>query len=73
MKNPITNKEGEGFVIQTYEDNQQVYAMDKLDALKMKPILECPNPFMRIKTAINSKEYTQLCHIVLELETYMLE
>jgi len=53
MKNPITNKEGEGFVIQTYEDNQQVYAMDKLDALKMKPILECPNPFMRIKTAIN--------------------
>jgi len=47
--------------------------MDKLDALKMKPILECPNPFMRIKTAINSKEYTQLCHIVLELETYMLE
>lgn len=73
MKNPITNKEGEGFVIQTYEDAQQVYAMDKLDALKMKPILECPNPFMRIKTAINSKEYTQLCHIVLELETYMLE
>lgn len=47
--------------------------MDKLDALKMKPVLECPNPFMRIKTAINSKEYTQLCHIVLELETYMLE
>ena len=47
--------------------------MDKLDALKMKPVLECPNPFMRIKTAVNEKEYTQLCHVVLELETYMLE
>merc|ERR1711957_901525 len=38
-----------------------------------KPVLECPNPFMRIKTAVNEKEYTQLCHVVLELETYMLE
>lgn len=47
--------------------------MDKLDALKMKPILECPNPFMRVKSSIPAKEYTQLCHIVLELETYMLE
>lgn len=73
IKNPITNKEGEGFVIQTYEDSQQLYAMDTLKALNMQPIMDCPAPFMRMKTAINHKEYTQLCHIILELETYMLE
>jgi len=46
--------------------------VDKLDALKMKPTLECPNPFIRLKNRIKDKEYTQLCHVVLELETYML-
>lgn len=72
MRNPVNNKEGTGFVIRTYEDAKQIYNMDKLDALKMKPILECPNPFIRLKNRIKDKEYTQLCHVVLELETYML-
>jgi hypothetical protein len=72
MRNPVNNKEGTGFVIRTYEDAKQIYNMDKLDALKMKPTLECPNPFIRLKNRIKDKEYTQLCHVVLELETYML-
>jgi len=71
MRNPVNNKEGPGFVIRTYEDAKQIYIMDKLDK-KMKPRLECPNPFIRLKNRIKDKEYTQLCHVVLELETYML-
>lgn len=39
----------------------------------MKPVLECPDPFKRMKERVDDKHYTQLCHIVLELETYMLE
>lgn len=58
MRNPVNNKEGTGFVIRTYEDAKQIYNMDKLDALKMKPILECPNPFIRLKNRIKDKEYT---------------
>ena len=38
----------------------------------MKPTLECPAPFIRIKNRIKDKEYQTLCHIVRELETYML-
>jgi hypothetical protein len=35
MKNPVNNTPGNGFVIQTYEDPDQIYTMDKLDALRM--------------------------------------
>ena len=72
MRNPVNNKAGSGFVIRTYEDKNQIYSMDKLDALQMKPTLECPAPFIRIKNRIKDKEYQTLCHIVRELETYML-
>lgn len=72
MRNPVNNKPGSGFVIRTYEDRNQIYSMDKLDALQMKPTLECPAPFIRIKNRIKEKEYQTLCHIVRELETYML-
>lgn len=58
MRNPVNNKEGTGFVIRTYEDAKQIYNMDELSALNMKPILECPNPFIRLKNRIKDKEYT---------------
>jgi hypothetical protein len=73
MQNPVNNTPGNGFVIQTYEDENQIYTMDKLDALRMQPTLECPDPFKRLKSRVEEKQYDGLCHVVLELETYMLE
>lgn len=46
--------------------------MDKLESLP-SPTLECPNPFMRLKSRLPADTYQSMCHIVLELETEMLK
>lgn len=73
MRNPLNNNSGSGFIVQTYEDSEQIYSMDVLEGADLAPIIDCPDPFVRLKNQVTTGEYDGLCHIVLELETYMLE
>lgn len=44
VKNAINNKPGNGFVIQTYWDDQQTYIMDKLNDFILLPQFQCDYP-----------------------------
>lgn len=44
VKNPVNNKPGNGFVIQTYWDGGQIYIMDKLNDFILRPKFECSYP-----------------------------
>jgi len=44
VRNPVNNKPGNGFVIQTYWDNKQTFIMDKLNDFILLPQFECSYP-----------------------------
>lgn len=44
VKNPVNNRPGNGFVIQTYWDADQIYIMDKLNDFILRPTFKCEYP-----------------------------
>lgn len=58
IRNPATNKPGNGFVIQTYSDKQQIFIQDRLPDFILVPQFECDYPCL---TCVNSKDKKAMC------------
>ena len=58
VRNPVSNKPGNGFVIQTYSDQDQNYIQDRLPDFVMMPQFECAYPCL---TCINGSDKRAMC------------
>lgn len=61
VRNPVNNKPANGFVIQTYWDENQINIMDKLNDFKLRPTFDCEYPCSTCDIPNNKRDFCLTC------------